>query len=51
MTNGQSANPKKTKLQYLQKLIDLNNLFENNDQLKTNTALQMKDAGMEFKMI
>ena len=26
-------------------------LFEGNDQLKTNTALQMRDAGVEFKTI
>ena len=29
----------------------LDRLFNNNDQLKTNTALQMKDAGIEFKMV
>ncbi|MDI6686990.1 MAG: DNA methyltransferase [Desulfobacterales bacterium] len=28
--------------------ITLDKLFKNNDQLKTNTALQMKDAGIEF---
>ncbi|MFA4916571.1 MAG: site-specific DNA-methyltransferase [Syntrophales bacterium] len=33
------------------KLITLDRLFKNNDQLKTNTALQMKDAGIEFKAI
>ncbi|MBU4503138.1 MAG: site-specific DNA-methyltransferase [Desulfobacteraceae bacterium] len=31
--------------------ITLDKLFENNDQLKTNTALQMKDAGIEFKVV
>ncbi len=31
------------------KVIILDELFENNDQLKTNTALQMKDAGIEFR--
>ncbi len=34
-----------------QKVIALDRLFEGNDQLKTNTALQMKDAGVEFKTI
>ena len=33
------------------KVITLDRLFKNNDQLKTNTALQMKDAGIEFKVI
>ena len=31
--------------------ITLDKLFKNNDQLKTNTALQMKDAGIEFKVV
>ena len=34
-----------------QKVIALDRLFEGNDQLKTNTSLQMKDAGIEFKTI
>lgn len=34
-----------------QKVIALDKLFEGNDQLKTNTALQMRDAGVEFKTI
>jgi len=34
-----------------QKLITIDLLFNNNDQLKTNTALQMKDAGIEFKVV
>ncbi|MEO7924759.1 MAG: site-specific DNA-methyltransferase [Chitinophagaceae bacterium] len=34
-----------------QKIIALDNLFAGNDQLKTNTALQMKDAGIDFKTI
>lgn len=34
-----------------QKVITIDRLFNNNDQLKTNTALQMKDAGIEFKVI
>ena len=34
-----------------QKVIALDNLFEGNDQLKTNTALQMRDAGVEFRTI
>lgn len=34
-----------------QKVIALDRLFEGNDQLKTNTALQMRDAGVEFKTI
>ena len=33
------------------KVIALDNLFEGNDQLKTNTALQMRDAGVEFRTI
>lgn len=33
------------------KVITLDRLFKNNDQLKTNTALQMKDAGIDFKTI
>jgi len=32
-------------------VITLDRLFNNNDQLKTNTALQMKDAGIEFKAV
>ena len=34
-----------------QKVIALDNLFEDNDQLKTNTALQMRDVGVEFRTI
>ena len=34
-----------------QKVITLDKLFEENDQLKTNTILQMKDAGIEFKVV
>ena len=34
-----------------QKVIALDKLFEGNDQLKTNTALQMKDAGIDFKTL
>lgn len=34
-----------------QKVIALDNLFENNDQLKTNTALQFRDANINFKTI
>jgi len=33
------------------KVIALDIFFECNDQLKTNTVWQMKDAGMEFKTI
>ena len=33
------------------KVIAFDRIFNNNDQLKTNTALQMKDAGVEFKTI
>ncbi|CAD0006734.1 site-specific DNA-methyltransferase [Flavobacterium salmonis] len=33
------------------KVIALDKLFKDNDQLKTNTVLQMKDAGIEFKTI
>ncbi|RZB36992.1 MAG: hypothetical protein SRB2_01496 [Desulfobacteraceae bacterium Eth-SRB2] len=31
--------------------ITLDRLFKNNDQLKTNTLLQMKDVGIEFKVV
>ncbi len=34
-----------------QKCIMLDKLFNENDQLKTNTVLQMKDANIEFKTI
>jgi len=34
-----------------QVFITLDGLFKNNDQLKTNTLLQMKDAGIEFKVV
>ena len=34
-----------------QKVITLDSLFEGNDQLKTNTALQLRDAGVEFRKI
>lgn len=34
-----------------QKCIALDKLFSGNDQLKTNTVLQMRDAGVEFKTI
>ncbi len=34
-----------------QKVITLDNLFIGNDQLKTNTVLQMRDAGVDFKTI
>ena len=34
-----------------QKVIALDKLFKGNDQLKTNTVLQMKDADIEFKTI
>lgn len=33
------------------KVIALDKLFKDNDQLKTNTVLQMRDAGIEFKTI
>lgn len=33
------------------KVIALDRLFKGNDQLKTNIALQMRDAGIEFKTI
>ena len=33
------------------KVIALDKLFKGNDRLKTNTVLQMKDAGIEFKTI
>jgi adenine-specific DNA-methyltransferase len=34
-----------------QKVVALDKLFKDNDQLKTNTSLQMKDAEIEFKTI
>ncbi|MFZ3089774.1 MAG: site-specific DNA-methyltransferase [Nitrospirota bacterium] len=34
-----------------QKVITLDSLFADNDQLKTNTVLQMRDAGVDFKTI
>ena len=34
-----------------QKVITLDSLFRGNDQLKTNTVLQMRDAGIDFKTI
>ena len=34
-----------------QKVIALDRLFKDNDQLKTNTSLQMRDAEIEFKTI
>lgn len=34
-----------------QKVIALDRLFKDNDQLKTNTSMQMKDAEIEFKTI
>lgn len=37
--------------EYPKKVIALDRIFNGNDQLKTNTALQMKDAGVEFKTI
>jgi len=33
------------------KVVALDKLFKGNDQLKTNTVLQMKDVGIEFKTI
>ena len=33
------------------KVIALDKLFKGNDQLKTNTVLQMKDVGVEFKTL
>jgi len=33
------------------KVVALDKLFKGNDQLKTNTVLQMRDAGIEFKTI
>ena len=33
------------------KVFTLDGLFKDNDKLKTNTTLQMKDAGIEFKVI
>lgn len=34
-----------------QKVITLDSLFTGNDQLKTNTVLQMRDAVVDFKTI
>ena len=41
-----SINTEKPKM-----VITLDRIFKNNDQLKTNTALQMKDADIEFKVV
>ncbi|MCD6579741.1 site-specific DNA-methyltransferase [bacterium] len=38
-------------LQKPKKVITLDRLFKNNDQLKTNTALQMKDAEIDFEVV
>lgn len=35
----------------LQKIITFDILFSDNDQLKTDTVLQMCDAGIDFKTI
>ena len=37
--------------EYPQKVIALDSLFENNDQLKTNIALQFRDSNINFKTI
>lgn len=38
--------------EHLLKIIALDNLFKDNGQLRTNTALhQMRDAGVEFRTI
>lgn len=34
-----------------QKVIALDKIFNNNDQLKTNTVLQFKDTGIEFRSV
>ncbi|MEO0281171.1 MAG: site-specific DNA-methyltransferase [candidate division WOR-3 bacterium] len=34
-----------------QKVVALDKIFNGNDQLKTNTVLQFKDAGVEFKSV
>ena len=34
-----------------EKVIVLDSLFENNDQLKSNTVLQMGDGGIELKVV
>ena len=36
---------------YPNKLIALDTLFDGNDQLKTNTALQMRDTDVEFRTV
>ncbi len=33
------------------KVITLNKLFDGNDQLKINISMQIKDAGIEFKVV
>lgn len=37
--------------EHLLKIIVLDNLFKDNGQLKTNTALQMRDVGVEFRTV
>lgn len=53
--DGKSQTPQETVdatfAECSQKASDLDNQFEGNDQLKTNTALQMRDAGVEFRTI
>jgi adenine-specific DNA-methyltransferase len=38
-------------LEIAEKVIALDRLFAGNDELKTNTALQMKDAEVEFRVV
>jgi adenine-specific DNA-methyltransferase len=33
------------------KVITLDRLFKNNDQLKTNIALQLKDSEIDFRVV
>jgi hypothetical protein len=44
------ANREKLKA-VLGEVLCLDKLFAGNDQLKTNTVLQMRDAGIEFKTV
>lgn len=39
------------KLKATQEIVDFDRLFKGNDQLKSNSSLQMKDAEIEFKTI
>lgn len=54
--DGTSLTPEQEKINVLRQVLpeafsEGKILFKGNDQLKTNTVLQMRDAGTEFKTI